>query len=341
MITFPKVNSAISLSAVFLFCGYLLTLGCGHPTQDSNGNGLPNTGGADTLQRNDAEKTGIWEAPDTASISKDEHGELIRYGRDLIVNTARYLGPKGTVRKISNGMNCQNCHLHAGTQLWANSFSAVYANYPKRRARSGTIETLDRRINDCMERSLNGEKLDSSSHEMQAMVAYINWVGQQMPKDSTPVGASVEAVPYLERAADPVKGKVAFEKHCISCHHDDGGPTINVDGVSYLFPPLWGPHSYTKAAGMYRLSRLAGFIKSNMPLERTSHDHPKLTDEEAWDIAAFVNSMPRPDKKFKGDWPDISKKPVDHPFGPYADNFTESQHKYGPFQPILDAAKKK
>ena len=61
-----------------------------------------------------------------------------------------------------------------------------------------------------------------------------------------------------------------------------------------------------------------------------------LTDEEAWDVAAFVNSQPRPKADLKKDWPNISAKPVDHPFGPYTDGFSEEQHKYGPFQPIVD-----
>ena len=44
--------------------------------------------------------------------------------------------------------------------------------------------------------------------------------------------------------------------------------------------------------------------------------------------------------KGKNDYPDISKKPIDDPFGPYADTFSESQHKYGPFQPIEEAIRK-
>ncbi|SEN97882.1 thiosulfate dehydrogenase, partial [Flavobacterium sinopsychrotolerans] len=36
----------------------------------------------------------------------------------------------------------------------------------------------------------------------------------------------------------------------------------------------------------------------------------------------------------------ISKKPVDHPFGPFSDRFTEIQHKFGPFKPIKEAKKK-
>ena len=71
-----------------------------------------------------------------------------------------------------------------------------------------------------------------------------------------------------------------------------------------------------------------------------SHHNTQLSDEEAWDVAAFVNSQPRPVKIFKEDWPNIAGKPFDHPFGPYADGFSEEQHKFGPFIPIIEARKK-
>ncbi|HAS58435.1 MAG TPA: cytochrome C, partial [Algoriphagus sp.] len=60
----------------------------------------------------------------------------------------------------------------------------------------------------------------------------------------------------------------------------------------------------------------------------------------AWDVAAYVNSMERPSKDLSQDWPDISKKPMDHPFGPYSDSFPEVQHKFGPFKPITEAKSK-
>jgi thiosulfate dehydrogenase len=65
-----------------------------------------------------------------------------------------------------------------------------------------------------------------------------------------------------------------------------------------------------------------------------------LTNEEAWDVAAFVNSQPRPLKLFRHDWPDLKTKPVDYPFGPYVDGFNEEQHKYGPYPPIKEAKDK-
>jgi thiosulfate dehydrogenase len=90
---------------------------------------------------------------------------------------------------------------------------------------------------------------------------------------------------------------------------------------------------------MYRLSRLAGFVKNNMPFG-TTHKNPKLSNEEAWDVAAYINSQPRSVKLFAYDWPNIGKKPVDHPFGPYTDTFSEIQHKYGPFGPIKASKEK-
>ena len=282
-----------------------------------------------------------WIPPDTASIPTNDSGDLIRYGRNLVANTGAFFGPRGKINHSANGMNCQNCHLDAGTRLYANSYSAVYSIYPKFRARSGTVEHLEKRINDCMERSMNGKKLDSLSREMRAMKAYINWVGKDVKKGTTPKGASVIDLPYLNRAADIDKGKIAFQKNCVTCHGADGQGKLNKDAITYEYPPLWGPSSYNTAAGLYRLSKLAGFIKSNMPNLKSSADKPVLTDEEAWDIAAYISSMPRPEKKFSQDWPDISKKPVDHPFGPYADHFSEFQHKYGPFNAIAAASKKK
>jgi thiosulfate dehydrogenase len=77
-----------------------------------------------------------------------------------------------------------------------------------------------------------------------------------------------------------------------------------------------------------------------MPYDLATIEKPILTDEEAWDIAAFINSRPRPEKKFPADWPDISSKPYDHPYGPYVDTFSEEQHKFGPFAPIKAAQKK-
>lgn len=89
-----------------------------------------------------------WMAPDTIKIQDKPDADLIRYGRNLIVNTASYLGPQGTVGKLANGMNCQNCHLDAGTRPFANNFSVFYVSYPKWTARKGRKEEAVERIDE-------------------------------------------------------------------------------------------------------------------------------------------------------------------------------------------------
>jgi len=164
----------------------------------------------------------------------------------------------------------------------------------------------------------------------------MKWVGQDVPKGQKPNGTGIRSLAYLSRPASPANGAVVFNAKCASCHGTTGEGVMNLAGTEYEYPPLWGPHSYNNGAGLYRLTRFAGYVKDNMPFNQSSHDHPALSDEEAWDVAAFVNSQDRPSKDLSKDWPNISKKPIDHPFGPYADPFTEEQHKHGPFQPIAD-----
>lgn len=282
-----------------------------------------------------------WQAPSLYLDYKLEgpEREQVIYGEELITHTSRYFGPTGSIAPLTNGMNCQNCHLDAGTRTWGNNYGAVAATYPKFRDRSGTLETIAKRVNDCFERSLNGSPIDTAGKEMQAIISYIKWIGQDVPKGTKPEGSGIRELNYLTRAADPRKGKILYQSSCQSCHGASGEGLLSPNGNEYAYPPLWGPHSYNTGAGLYRLSRFAGYIKDNMPFNQSSHQSPALTDEAAWDLAAFVNSQPRPGKDLQKDWPDISKKPIDHPFGPYADGFSEKQHKYGPFDPIIAARK--
>jgi thiosulfate dehydrogenase len=265
---------------------------------------------------------------------------LVQLGRALIENTSYYLGPKGTIAAITNGMNCQNCHLDGGTLPWANNYSAVVSTYPKFRDRSGSLETIPKRVNDCFERSLNGKPLDTTGLEMKAIIAYMHWVGDEIPKGIIPRGSGIMVLPYLNRAADPAKGKVVYEAKCKVCHGNNGQGQLNAEGYGYTYPPLWGKNSYNSGAGLFRLSRFAGYVKNTMPFGQADFHNPQLSNEEAWDVAAFVNSQPRPQKDLSKDWPNISKKPVDHPFGPYADSFNEQQHKFGPFGPIVKEREK-
>ncbi len=330
---------ATALVGVIGFVLFLSYSGVQLPSLEEKESAIPQAIAEIPVVKALVDPAGMWKAPDWTTVDSEPNAKDIKYGKELVANTSEYLGPKGKVKAISNGMNCQNCHLQAGTAPLGNNYGAVYATYPKMRARSGTEEDIQKRINDCFERSLNGQPLARNSKEMVAMVAYINWLGKDVPKGETPKGSGLYEVPLLDRAADPAKGKTVYENQCQSCHAADGQGMAKPDGTGYLYPPLWGKNSYNHGAGLYRLSRFAGYVRANMPLG-ASFENPVLTDEEAWDVAAYVNSMERPSKDLSKDWPDISKKPMDHPFGPFADEFTEEQHKFGPFKPIQEAKAK-
>ena len=120
-----------------------------------------------------------WTAPDIANISDQEKRAQINYGKQLIAHTAKYLGPKGSVKAISNGMNCQNCHLEAGTKIFGNNYGSVASTYPKFRARSGAEEDIYKRVNDCFERSLNGSGLAASR-------PILNFLEKKYPKVKKP-----------------------------------------------------------------------------------------------------------------------------------------------------------
>ena len=92
---------------------------------------------------------------------------------------------------------------------------------------------------------------------------------------------------------------------------------------------------------MNRLLTTASFIYSNMPLG-TQWNHPAITNEDAYDVAAYLSSKERPQMSgLKKDYPKLEKKAVDCPYPPYADDFSQEQHQYGPFQAIKELQKKK
>lgn len=271
-----------------------------------------------------------WQPPAAATLPNGEAGITVLYGQALIRETATFFGPNGRIRPLTNGMNCQNCHLQAGTKPFGNNYSTTARSYPKFRARSNTVETLNKRISDCFERSLNGTAPDSNSREMGAIRAYIEWLGSGVAAGEKPTGSGIPKLALLSRAASPEKGAKVYTQQCKTCHGSQGEGVKNPDSVTYVYPPLWGPHSYNDGAGLYRLSTFAGYVKYNMPFG-VDYNSTRLTDEEAWDVAAFINSQPRPHKDQSADWKDIKQKPIDFPFGPYADAYSETQHKYGPY----------
>ena len=64
-------------------------------------------------------------------------------------------------------------------------------------------------------------------------------------------------------------------------------------GVGFTIPPLWGDNSFNSAAGMAKIETAAAFIHANMPVG-ADYREPILSEQEAWDVAAFMTSQPRP-----------------------------------------------
>ncbi|NUJ80359.1 c-type cytochrome [Methylocystis sp. FS] len=282
----------------------------------------------------------FWSVPQVDALPYDAHSRLIRHGRDLITATYSHIGPDmpdPAQRYAGNNLACGNCHLDAGVKKFGLPIFGLAEDFPAYSARAGAQITLQERINSCMTRSMNGRPLPVSSAPMRAIVAYIQFLSTGVRKGEKLSGLGAGTVPELDRAADPMRGRDIYQARCIGCHNVDGAGVQNSLpglGAGYAFPPLWGADSFNDGAGMARLITAATFIHSNMP-DGVDYLHPRLSPEEAWDVAALMISRPRPHRAgLERDFPDLLQKPIDAPYGPYADGFSEEQHKYGPYGPI-------
>lgn len=282
----------------------------------------------------------FWNVPDIGSLPDNDQGRLVRRGRDLITATYAHLGPEvpdPSMRYAGNNLACRNCHLDAGTKKFGNPLWGLKDLFPQYDAEAGHAISLEQRINACMTRSMNGRPLPLDAPEMRAMVAYVDFLSRGVKPGEELTGYGSGRIAELDRPADPRRGATVFQQTCAMCHGTDGSGlrrSLPTTDLGYMVPPLWGPDSFNDAAGMNRLSTLAGFVHANMP-NGTTYLYPRLTPEEAWDVAAFVVSQPRPHKPDSDkDYPDLLQKPADTPYGPYADRFGREQHIYGPFAPI-------
>ena len=288
----------------------------------------------------------IWTVPEIGALPNNDYGRLVRRGRDLITATYAHIGPEvpdRAKRFAGNNLACGNCHLQAGTKKFGIPLFGLLEKYPRYSARSGAPITIEDRFNACMTRSMNGRPLPAGAPEMQALVAYIKFLSTGVPPGQLLPGLGTGNMPELDHPADPARGETAYANTCVACHGPDGAGirrSLPATDLGYMMPPLWGDDSFNDGAGMARLITAANFLHFNMP-HGVDYLHPQLSPEQAWDIAAYVLSRPRPHKAgLEEDFPDLLEKPVDAPYGPYADGFSEQQHKYGPFAPIRAAIAK-
>jgi thiosulfate dehydrogenase len=223
--------------------------------------------------------------PSDSEIPAGVLGASIRRGRALL-NATRDSLPG----HVGGNLRCTSCHLDDGRRANAIPFVGVYARFPQYRARNDALNLLTDRVNDCFERSMNGTPIAADGREMKDIVAYMAFLTRGYV-----VGGNVEGQGLAKMTPlvpDTARGARLFTSSCVACHGADGGGTAAA-------PALWGEESYNIGAGMARLRTAASFIRHNMP-----YGSPTLTDQQAFDVAAYVNSHSRPDYPGKeNDWP--------------------------------------
>lgn len=193
-------------------------------------------------------------------------------------------------RHVGSNLRCTSCHLNDGRNLGGLSWIGVTRRYPQYRSRNDAMSTIQDRINDCFERSMNGSAIPNDSRDMHDIVAYLASLSNDAATfDSVKSGG---LTPMQPLSPDTIRGARLFASTCVTCHGDHGQGTA-------VAPALWGAQSYNIGAGMARLRTAASFIRHNMP-----YGNATLTDQQAFDVAAYINSRPRPDFPGKEhDWP--------------------------------------
>ena len=241
-----------------------------------------------------------WRAPSDSAIPNDSLGASIRRGLALLTHT-----PDSLPRYAPGKITCTNCHLDGGRNPDAAPLAGTHARFPKYMDRTGAVIGLADRVNYCFTRSMAGVRLPVESREMQDILTYLAWLSSGVPVGEGKLIAGAQGLPAMavHLEGDSARGEQVFRTKCVSCHGPDG------QGLPG-FPALWGPKSYSVGASMARRGKAATFIWHNMP-----RGLPKsLAPQEAYDVAAYINSQPRPDSPGKeNDWP-TGGAPADVPY---------------------------
>jgi thiosulfate dehydrogenase len=245
-----------------------------------------------------------WRPPADAEMPSDSLGASVRRGHALVMHT-----PDSLPDYAPGNISCGNCHLQGGRNADAAPMAGSHARYPRFLERTGAVVGLADRVNYCFTRSLAGSKLPADSREMQDILAYIAWLSRGVTLGEGDKVLGGGGLPNLPAGlkGDRAKGAQVYTAKCAACHQPNGEGT---PALSPPIPALWGPRSYSIGASMARPSKAAAFIWHNMP----SGMGKTLTHQEAFDVASYINSQPRPDSPGKeNDWP-LGGAPADVPY---------------------------
>lgn len=226
----------------------------------------------------------------------DKYGDEVKLGFKIFTQTQRY-----APRYAGRGLTCNNCHLDAGRKPNSAPMWAALPAYPMYFQRSDRTDTIEDRIRTCFAFSMNGFPPAPDAPETRALVAYFHFISKGAPMATTLPGRSFPVLGYTGQEPSKDRGKEIYKDKCISCHSDNGSGKKNNEGY-YIYPPLWGWDSYNKGSSFYHVrNMLARFIWANMPLGQEYI----LTQQEAMDVAAYINIHNRPKDPRKGVWSDI------------------------------------
>jgi len=235
-----------------------------------------------TLSAQDAEVM-IVEYPVPTEYPPGELGEIVKLGRTIVDQTNEHPLSKAYV---GNALTCSSCHLNAGTVPHAASFLGTATAYPAWAPREKRVITLEDRVLNCFMRSQNGIRPPKGSKVSIAITAYITWLSTGSPikmNHAKSLGPNhVKPLEIKPERTNTKRGARLYENQCADCHGKQGQGTP--EG-----PPVWGNQSYNDGAGLSRNAKLASWLKVAMPL-----DDANLSEQDALDIAAYVNSHPRP-----------------------------------------------
>lgn len=227
----------------------------------------------------------VFSPPSEESIPAGSFGDLVRQGEKIFTNTQKYAG-----HYVGNDLTCESCHLNRGRRAYAAPLWGAYGTYPRYRSKNHKVNSLGERMQGCFRFSMNGTAPAVDSQTVKALVAYSFWMSRGAPVGVKLQGAGMVHMAPPTRSPDPFEGKKVYEARCALCHGIHGQGRTSRGKMA--FPPVWGAKSFNEGAGLYNVGKLAGFIKMNMPLSKGD----SLSDQEAWDVAAYVDSQPRPKK---------------------------------------------
>ncbi len=225
----------------------------------------------------------FFQPPQEKDLPANAYGELVQQGRAIFVDTQKY-----AAEYVGNGMNCTNCHLDQGRKANSAPLWGAYPMYPAYRKKNDKVNSYAERVQGCFQFSMNGKSPAADSHVINALTAYSYWLSTGAPTGQELPGRAYPEVPQPKDGFDIAKGKQIYAEQCAVCHGDNGQG--QQAGGAYVFPPLWGKDSFNWGAGMHRINTAAAFIKESMPLGKGG----SLSDEDAWHVAAYMNSHERP-----------------------------------------------